>query len=96
MSIAARHLETRRPRKDRDVTWSRRSSPDSRQITWTFWRRDQRRAIHCETLTFDESTIFECVGMPLLGTVASAIRSTKRILRDRVDEIDLAVMEKIA
>lgn len=44
MSIAARHLETRRPRKDRDVTWSRRACDGGMQ--WTLWRRDHRRAWH--------------------------------------------------
>lgn len=49
MTLAARHLETRRPRKDRDVTWSRRSCEGGMQ--WTLWRRDHRRAIHMRLVT---------------------------------------------
>lgn len=49
MTLAARHLETRRPRKDRDVAWSRRACDGSMQ--WTLWRRDHRRALHMRLVT---------------------------------------------
>lgn len=39
-----RHATTRRPRNDRDATWSRRAYEDGMQ--WTLWRRDHRRALH--------------------------------------------------
>jgi len=49
MTFATRHLEPRRPRKDRDVTWSR--STQNGVTTWTLWRRDHRRAIHLRAVT---------------------------------------------
>lgn len=73
-----RHLETRRPRKDRDVTWSRRAHETGMQ--WILWRRDHRRAIHMRVVT----------GSPC------DIRKAWHELRDFVDEIDLAAMEKSA
>jgi hypothetical protein len=87
MSIAARHLETRRPRKDRDVTWSRRVCCDEHGVTWSFWRRDCRRVIHLRTVN-----LRECGGE--FGP--RTLRQAWRELRDLVDEIDLALMEKIA
>lgn len=49
MTRMERHLQTRRPRKDRDVTWSRR--PCGNTMQWTLWRRDHRRAIHMRAVT---------------------------------------------
>lgn len=89
MSIATRHLETRRPRKDRDVTWSRRR--DANSIGWTFWRRDIRGAWHLRAITLKHA---ECEGRGEFGP--RTLRQAWRELRDSVDEIDLAVMEKIA
>jgi len=42
--VNSRHLTTRRPSKDRDVTWSRTYCNGI--VMWTLWRRDHRRAIH--------------------------------------------------
>lgn len=86
MSIAARHLETRRPRKDRDVTWSRRACDGGMQ--WTLWRRDCRRAIHCVAVTV---SLIALEASPWIA--GHDLRVAHRKLRDFVDEIDLAAMD---
>lgn len=89
MSLAARHLQRRRPRKDRDVTWNRSVAPDG--ITWVFWRRDFRRAVHMRAITLLEE---EAAGNGEFGP--RTLRQAWRELRDLVDEIDLEAMEETA
>lgn len=84
-----RHLETRRPRKDRDVTWGRRYCGG--MVTWSFWRRDRRRAIHMRTVALHVENV-----RGDSPSQRNLLRQTWRDLRDFVDEIDLAAMEKIA
>lgn len=86
-----RHLQTRRPRKDRDVTWGRHHDRDRHTVMWTLWRRDSRRAIHCVDVTITEIHL-EAV----LWSVGYNLLVAKRKLRDSVDEIDLALMEQTA
>lgn len=81
-----RHLQPRRPRKDRDVTWSRRGYDDG--ITWTFWRRDFRRALHLRVITLTDD---EAAGNGEFGP--RTLQQAWRALRELVDEIDLEAME---
>ncbi|HET9189809.1 MAG TPA: hypothetical protein VFN69_04475 [Rudaea sp.] len=90
MTLAARHLEPRRPRKDRDVTWSRTRGHDG-GIIWTFWRRDYRRALHMLTVDFS----VQHIGIMPEHWTAQRIKDGKRKLRDFVDEIDLAAMANV-
>ena len=46
--MTPRHTIPRRPRKDRDVTWSR--SFRNGLVTWSLWRRDYRRTVHMRTV----------------------------------------------
>lgn len=85
-----RHLQPRRPRKDRDVTWSRKYSAERYEITWACFRRDHRGALHMRSRAFAESEIFNAPSC----WVPVAIRFLHRELRDFVDEIDLAAMEE--
>lgn len=91
MTLAARHLEPRRPRKDRDVTWSRSRAHDG-GVQWSLWRRDRRNALHLMFVTLTA----EQLNMGLDRWTAQRIRDAKRKLRDQVDEIDLALMEQTA
>lgn len=86
--MKGRHLEPRRPRKDRDVTWSR-AHTTAGMIRWTFWRRDRRNAVHMldVALTLDELEAARS------GIVFATLRASRRRLRDFVDEIDLRHME---
>jgi hypothetical protein len=86
MSIAARHLQTRRPRKDRGTTWSR--SLRNGVVTWSLWRRDHRGALHMRTVSLHIENVRG--DSPSLRKL---LRVTWRELRDFVDEIDLALME---
>lgn len=89
MSIAARHLQTRRPRKDRAVTWSRHF--DDGCIEWVFWRRDRRNTLHYLSRRFTLAEIDHSGG----AWVKDTLRFFKRKLRDLVDEIDLAAMQEL-
>lgn len=86
MTLAARHLKDRRPRKDRDVTWSRRRKNVA--VFWTFWRRDSRNVLHSLSRAF-----LECEDVSL---IANDLLEAKRELRNFVDEIDLEAMEETA
>lgn len=89
MSLAARHLQLRRPRKDRDVTWSRMFDGAGERVIWTLWRRDHRRALHSLSVTVD------CLRLEAAPwTVGYDLRVANRKLRDFVDEIDQEAMEQ--
>lgn len=87
----SRHLITRRPSKDRDVTWSRTRTHEG-GVMWTLWRRDHRRALHLRVVGLSN----EQLTMGIEGWTARRIREAKRKLRDFVDEIDLRAMEETA
>lgn len=87
-----RHLQSRRPRKDRDVTWSRKYAPLRRTISWSCFRRDHRRVVHMRSRAF---AMDEVLNAPPCW-VPVAIRLLHRELRDFVDEIDLEAMETTA
>lgn len=91
MTLAARHLQTRRPRKDRDVTWSRMYDRGRERVIWTLWRRDRRRALHYISVTVG---YLQLKAAP--WTVGHDLRVAHRKLRDFVDEIDLRAMEETA
>ena len=74
------------PQKREGFSWGRRY--DGGVVRWTLFRRDHRRAVHQSVVTFGESAD--------PWTVARTLRASKRRLRDQVDEIDLAAMERAA
>jgi len=86
-----RHLQPRRPRNDRDVTWSKARTLDG-GVAWMLWRRDCRNALHL----FHVALTREQLDMGIESWTASRIRDAKRQLRDFVDEIDLAAMGETA
>lgn len=86
----ARHAIARRPRKDRNVTWSR--SMHTGIVAWTLWRRDHRQAIHMRVVTATPLDIENCEP----GRLNVKLRRAWNELRDFVDGIDLLVMEKTA
>jgi hypothetical protein len=87
MTLATRHLEPRRPRKDRDVTWGRLRCCAEHGVTWSLWRRDCHRAIHLRTVNAAE----------LRGAFTPRMLwQAWRELREQVDEIDLRMMEGTA
>ncbi|PPU15847.1 hypothetical protein XacyCFBP2565_08615 [Xanthomonas arboricola pv. corylina] len=80
----ARHLTRRAPKRKRGLCWGRTPDESGSVVTWQLFRRDHRGAIHMSTLqfTYAEPRAY----------IAQRLRDARRILRDRVDEIDLAAM----
>lgn len=89
--IAERHLRRRPPRKDRDVTWGRTHDLATGSTMWTLWRRNSRRGIHLICVVASD---VQLEASP--WSVAFNLRHGWRKLRDFVDEIDLAAMERRA
>lgn len=74
----------KQPAKKRGFTWGRITHKDG-PVVYHLFRRDQRGAIHALRCEFDPREP--------RGYVIRELRRTYRDLRDKVDEIDLAMME---
>jgi hypothetical protein len=77
----------RAPRRNWGLSWGRFQTEDGSAVTYRLWRRDHSGALHVESRRFDTSE--------LPAHIAKVLRSLKRQLRDRVDEIDLAAMGEL-
>ena len=82
-----RHAIPRRPRKDRDVTWSR--SFRNGLVTWTLWRRDYRRTVHMRTVVVTRLWLEHQLAEVEPMETPKRLRRAWHELRDFVDEIDL-------
>lgn len=82
-----KHFSDRRP-KGRIRAWSRTVSHDGGLLTYRLWRRDHRNVLHQYHLQY----------MPIASRkmIAGDLRRAWKILRDRVDAIDLAAMDEAA
>lgn len=80
----ARHLRRRPPGKNGGFSWGRFPADDARSVTWRLFRRDQRGVLHIATRTF--------LPGQTRAEIAAALNLARHRLRDRVDEIDLALM----
>lgn len=82
-----KHFTDRRP-KGRKTAWRRKVSHDGGLLTYTLFRRDARNAIHQTSLQY-----LPCAPRRM---IAGDLRTAWKRLRDSVDEIDLARMEREA
>lgn len=80
----SRHIARRAPKETIGFAWGRFPTVDGSAVTWRLYRRDHRRALHVHVLTF-----FACADR---SEVAAHLREARRVLRDKVDEIDLVAM----
>lgn len=80
---------TKLPKKGRGFTWSRAPRDEGRAMQWRLHRWDMRGVLHISYVRAD----------PIMMArdrrqVAQWLRSARRNLRDRVDEIDIAILEQ--
>lgn len=80
-----RHFAVRSPKKAGGFSWGRALVRDGHAVSYRLFRRDSRGRVHA--LLFDYQA-----GAPRSGIARDLMRA-RRTLRDRVDEIDLALME---
>lgn len=83
----ARAFTRKRPTGNGSFSWSRQAAPDG-TVVWRLFRRDQRNALHCKTVSYPPREQCELVA-PL---IAAQLRAARHQLRNTVDEIDLALM----
>jgi hypothetical protein len=83
--MITRHIANRKP-KGRHFAWSRKVEMDGALITYRLWRRDHLRKLHQVGRQYDSA-------IAPRRMIACDLRISRKLLRDRVDEIDLAAME---
>lgn len=76
-------LAHRHPKPTRGFSWTR--IPEDDACTWRLFRRDHRGKLHMFSLSYTPASDRRAI--------AGALRHARRLLRDRVDEIDLAALE---
>lgn len=77
-------MTRRPPKKSAGFSWGRFPMGDTGVVSYCLFRRDNRGALHWHILDFKgDETRYE---------IARRLRTAKRRLRDRVDEIDPADM----
>lgn len=79
-----RHFTDRRP-KGRNVAWSRKVSHNGGLLTYTLFRRDHTGRLHPWHLQYTPGAKRKMI--------AGDLRRAWKMLRDKVDSIDLAAME---
>jgi hypothetical protein len=79
-----KHFTDRKPR-GRKVAWSRKVSHNGGLLTYTLFRRDHTGRLHPWHLQYGP--------IARRKMIADDLRIAWRMLRERVDEIDLAGME---
>lgn len=85
----SRNRFTRRaPKRNQGLSWGRFPTDDGSAVAYRIFRRELSGKLHMEARTFFTGT------EP--AHIAKVLRSLKRQLRDRVDEIDLEAMEEAA
>jgi hypothetical protein len=81
-----RHLTRRRPQQRGRYAWAR--IPDEHAgdsvVVYRLFRRDLRNTLHCEQRVFTARYTRK--------HIAAELRAARRRLRDRVDDIDLAIL----
>lgn len=77
-------MTRRPPRSNTGFSWGRFPLGDTGLVSYRLFRRDWRGSLHMQVLDFRP-------GMPR-PSIAAALWHARRVLRDRVDEIDLAAM----
>lgn len=78
----------RAPKRNQGLSWGRFPTDDGSAVVYRIFRRELSGKLHMEARTFFTGT------EP--AHIAKVLRSLKRQLRDRVDEIDLEAMEEAA
>lgn len=81
-----RHLTRRRPQQRGRYAWARiphEHTGDS-VVVYRLFRRDLRNTLHCEQRVFIDRCAREYI--------AAELRAARQRLRDRVDDIDLAIL----
>lgn len=73
----------RHPKSTPGFSWAR--IPEDDACTWRLFRRDHRGKLHMFSLRYAPASDRQAI--------AGALRHARRLLRDRVDEIDLAALE---
>lgn len=87
--MADRNRFTRRaPKRNQGLSWGRYPTDDSSAVVYRIFRRELTGKLHMEARTFFTGT------EP--AHIAKVLRSLKRQLRDRADEIDLTALEEQA
>lgn len=74
----------KRPAGRGSFSWGREPAQDGAVVIYRLFRKDQRRALHVEMHTFGRDWPRRAI--------AARLRTMRHALRDRVDEIDLALM----
>lgn len=82
-----KHFTDRKPR-GRKVAWSRTVSHNGGLLTYRLFRRDHTGRLHPKGLQY-----MPCATRKM---IADDLRRAWKMLRDRVDEIDLAALEREA
>lgn len=83
--MTIRHLTPRQPKR-RGFAWGRVIGMDGALLTYNLFRRDLRGALHQKTLQYQATVASR-------KTIAADLKRARKELRDRVDEVDLAVLE---
>jgi len=87
--VKDRHLRGRTPKKTAGFCWGRVVRDGT--VTYRLFRRDQRGALHyfMRVYTIEELQQFRGDIRPVL---AHELKRARRLLRDQVDTVDLALM----
>ena len=88
--MADRHHTRRAPRKNDGFSWGRLplGTRDATAVEWRLFRRDHTGKLHFEARLYPIDTP--------RAHIAPFLLRARRLLRERVDEIDLAAMMKEA
>lgn len=78
-----RHLTRRPPKKQGGFSWGRFPLGDTGIVSYRLFRRDYRGVVHMETRLCSAKSV---------AATAQSLRVARRLLRERVDEIDLRAM----
>jgi hypothetical protein len=80
----SRHLTRRGPRRKSRFCWTRFPTAAGEFVIYRLYRRDGANAVHMESVTV--------LGIDNRDYIAERVMRARVQLRDRVDEMDLAVM----
>ncbi len=82
--MITRHISDRRP-AGRNTAWTRKVEMDGSLVTYRLFRRDMRGKLHQSMLQYLTKNAKRSM-------IASDLRRVKKLLRGKIDEIDIAVL----
>jgi hypothetical protein len=85
--MAGRHLTRRTPQQRGRYAWSRTlmvARDGGLAVRYRLFRRDLKGLVRMEARTFQLGELRSCI--------AQSLRQARRILRERVDDVDLAIL----